>query len=376
MNDPGSTWERQLATGIQALLAAPADEGIIRVAVLTDGASAVRGLANTLAHLGDRGIGGLEIDLTDASSRLAVAQELTRWHYNLVHVCAPNQAGIAATLIARVLGVPIVGSYNAEQSAPVHTAFYRQCRIVLSPRRCDDAALGRIGIGADRIVRWEPGVDLRRFSPARYDPAALSSAQSIPQTCSFNVLYAGGLERDHGTDLLAEAFLIARDRNPSLHLVLVGCGPERPTLQARLGSAATFLGPLAGDTLARVYATADLFVVPSGTDACGQAILEAQASGLPVLAVNGAVSAELIESGRSGCLAPPDPQALASALRSLARRTAMRDRLATGGLFAARDRSLERSLAQLAIGYDRALRHAPDERLAAAADLTEVSRAA
>jgi glycosyltransferase involved in cell wall biosynthesis len=232
-----------------------------------------------------------------------------------------------------------------------------------------------MGIPAGRIVRWESGVDLRRFSPARYDPAALGQRGSLSQACRFNVLYAGRLECDHATDLLAEAFLIARDRDPGLHLVLAGCGPAQPALQSRLGTAATFLGALAADALARVYATADLFIVPSSTDAVGQAILEAQASGLPVLAVDGAVPAELIESGRSGCLAPADPEALACALRSLARRIAMRDRLVTGGLFAARERSLERSLAQLAIGYDRALR-ASHEPITWMADLREVSRAA
>src|ERR1700729_3900457 len=100
MSDRTSSWERQLATGIQALLAAPPDDDATRVAVLTDGAGSVRGLVNTLAHLGDRGIGGLEIDLSEAATRVDVAEELTRWHYDLVHVCAPHQAGIAATLIA------------------------------------------------------------------------------------------------------------------------------------------------------------------------------------------------------------------------------------------------------------------------------------
>ena len=132
MSDRGNGWERELATGIQALLAAPPDDDATRVAVLTDGAGSVRGLANTLAHLGDRGICGLEIDLSEASSRSAAAEELTRWHYDLVHVCAPHQAGIAAMLIARVLGVPVVGSYNAQLPGPDHSVFHRQCRIVLS----------------------------------------------------------------------------------------------------------------------------------------------------------------------------------------------------------------------------------------------------
>jgi glycosyltransferase involved in cell wall biosynthesis len=93
----------------------------------------------------------------------------------------------------------------------------------------------------------------------------------------------------------------------------------------------------------------------STTDTFGQVILEAQASGLPVLAVDAGGPAELIEDGRSGCLVPPDPESLANALRGLARREAIRERLATGGLLSVRERSWQRSLDQLAHGYARAL---------------------
>jgi glycosyltransferase involved in cell wall biosynthesis len=107
--------------------------------------------------------------------------------------------------------------------------------------------------------------------------------------------------------------------------------------------------------LAQVYASADLFMFASTTDTFGQVILEAQASGLPVLAVDAGGPAELIEDGRSGCLVAPEPELLASALRGLARREAIRERLATGGLLAVGERSWERSLDQLADGYARAL---------------------
>jgi glycosyltransferase involved in cell wall biosynthesis len=347
-------------------------------------------------QLRERGVPGHEIDVigTDASvdrrltavaevelplypglrlgvpSLFAVAQALTEGRYDLVHVCAPGPAGIAALLIARVMGIPIAGSYHTELGAyagmrsgdpliehvagSVLAAFYGQCRVVLSPSRSADTSIGRLGISAERIHRWERGVDLERFNPARYSPDALPH-WIADEGHRFNVLYAGRLSSEKGVELLAEAFLIAHDRNPRLHLLLAGGGPEQELLRSRLGGAATFLGWLEGDTLAQTYASADLFVFPSTTDTFGQVILEAQASGLPVLAVDAGGSAELIETGRSGCLVEPQPAALADAIGGLARRGALRERIATGGLLAVGARSWERSLAQLGDGYATAI---------------------
>lgn len=68
--------------------------------------------------------------------------------------------------------------------------------------------------------------------------------------------------------------------------MLAGGGPEEEGLRERLGSHATFLGWLGGQDLARAYASADAFLFASRTDTFGQVILEAQASGLPVIAVD------------------------------------------------------------------------------------------
>jgi glycosyltransferase involved in cell wall biosynthesis len=275
-----------------------------------------------------------------------------------------------------VMGLPVIGSYHTELQAYARlrtgdprverlvqmalAVFYGQCRVVLSPSRAADESLQQLGVPAERIMRWDRGVDLERFGPARYAPHTLPD--------SFNVLYVGRLSKEKGVDLLAEAFLVSRDRDPRLHLVLAGRGPEEETLRRRLGDAATFLGWVDGDDLPRTYASADLFMFASSTDTFGQVILEAQASGLPVLAVDAGGPAELIEDGRSGCLVAPEAEALGLALRGLARREAIRERLSTGGLLAVRERSWGRSLAQIATGYARAID--------AAAPPAEVPRAA
>jgi glycosyltransferase involved in cell wall biosynthesis/predicted metal-dependent phosphoesterase TrpH len=376
------------------------DSDATRVAVIADGVGAVHGVAHTLQQLRERGVPGHEVEVigTDATvdrrlpavaevelplypglklgvpSIFSMTEALTERRYDLIHVCAPGPAGIMATIIAKVMGLPLLGSYHTELQAYARArsgdprieglvaaavkAFYGQCDVVLSPSESADTSLRSIGIA--NIGRWDRGVDLERFNPARYAPEAL------PDT-GFNVLYVGRLSKEKGVELLAESFLIAHDRDPRLHLVLAGRGPEEQALKKRLGSAATFLGWVEGDELARVYASADLFVFPSSTDTFGQVVLEAQASGLPVLAVNQGGPTDLIEDGRSGCLVPPEAQELATAIKGLARREAIRDRIATGGLLAVRGRSWERSLGQLASGYALAAAQASDDQQLGAA---------
>lgn len=84
-------------------------------------------------------------------------------------------------------------------------------------------------------------------------------------------------------------------------------------------------------------------------------ILEAQASGLPVIAVDAGGPRELIAHTRTGWLCPPDADLLAAALTDLARRPALRERLSAAGLEAVRHRSWTSALRQLADGYRRAL---------------------
>ena len=102
-------------------------------------------------------------------------------------------------------------------------------RRAVAQRRPTDERLRQLGIAPERIGRWDRGVDLERFDPALRTPGSLPGA--------INVLYAGRLTKEKGVELLADAFLAARRRDPRLHLVLAGGGPEEQALRARLGDA-------------------------------------------------------------------------------------------------------------------------------------------
>jgi glycosyltransferase involved in cell wall biosynthesis/predicted metal-dependent phosphoesterase TrpH len=371
-----------------------------RVALVADAIGGMHGVTNTLAELRERGVPGFEVEVigTDAhvDRRLpavaevdipfyaglrvgvpalpAVVDALAEGRYDAVHVCSPGPAGIAARLIAKAMGLPVVASHHTELAAyaavrsadprlelgmtMVLAGFYGAADRVLSPSAASDERLQRLGVAAQRIGRWDRGVDLKRFAAGRRGclPGGIS------------VLYAGRLTREKGADLLADAFLAAHDRDPRLHLVLAGGGPEESLLRERLGATATFLGWLAGDALADAYASADVFLFASRTDTFGQVILEAQASGLPVVAVAEGGPAGLIRDGETGRLCPPEPHALADAVVQLAADSAARERIGRAARAAVAPRSWEASLQRLADGYRIGIEAAADAGVAVDTD--------
>jgi glycosyltransferase involved in cell wall biosynthesis/predicted metal-dependent phosphoesterase TrpH len=365
----------------------------LRVAVIADGIASTHGVTRTIEQIRERGVPGFEVEVigTDAGvdRRLPAATELevpfyegmklgvpgvpdmvetlAEGNYDLVHVTAPGPAGIAATLLSRITGAPLIASHHTELAAYAGLrsgdgnleamaqialgAFYRAPRRVLSPSPGADRSLIELGVADARIDRWERGVDTTRFDPEK------AVRDAYPG--EIKVLYAGRLTREKGVDLLAESFLRARRRDPRLHLLLAGGGPEEGELRERLGEHATFLGWLEGEGLPRAYASADVFLFCSRTDTFGQAILEAGASGLPTVAVAEGGPAALIENRHTGLLCRPDADHLAGALLQLASSPLLRRHLGSSAVRAVRARSWERSMEQLAAGYRRALAGAP-----------------
>jgi len=306
----------------------------------------------------------------------AAVQLLADGGFDAIHVCSPGPAGIAGVLVARALSLPLVGSYHTELTAYADlrsgqrhvtdamslavSAFYNACDVVLSPSVASDTALAGIGMGAEKILRWDRGVDTARFDPS------LRGTSLLPRR-KLNVLYSGRITREKGVDLLADAFLLARERDTQLHLVLAGGGPEQERLAERLGEHATFLGWLSGAELARAYASADLFLFPSATDTFGQVILEAQASGLAVIAVAEGGPLSLIEDRVTGLLCEASAPALADALLELACSPLLRETLSRAALASVRERTWERALERLGEGYRRVLRASESTEAAHAA---------
>jgi glycosyltransferase involved in cell wall biosynthesis/predicted metal-dependent phosphoesterase TrpH len=360
-----------------------------RVALVADGLGSMHGVTHTIQQIRDRGVPGFDVEVigTDADvdrrlsavaevdvpfynglkigvpSITAITEAIAEGRYDLVHVCSPGPAGVAAWGIAKVLELPLLGSYHTElgayaglRSGMGHMEmmvdfalgkFYGTCDVVLSPSAATDDRLQKIGVDPATIGRWDRGVDLKRFDPGLRDESLLPG--------EVNVLYVGRLTKEKGVELLADAFLTARARDPRLHLVLAGGGPEEDVLRDRLGDHATFLGWKYGDDLAQIYASADAFLFASCTDTFGNVVLEAQASGLPVVAVGEGGPATLIDHGETGLLTVAEAQALATALHQIVDSPLLAERLRRSAQIAVRARTWDAAMERLADGYRNAL---------------------
>ncbi len=249
-----------------------------------------------------------------------------------LHVSTPGPIGLAALLGARILKLPIHGTYHTqipqyarqltgdegmEDLAWKYTLwFYNQMDKVFAPSQETARELQSRGVRPDKLLVYPRGVDVQAFHPGkrngflkRYDVAEGPS-----------LLFVGRLSKEKNLDVLAEAFLELSPAHPGMNLVLVGDGPYAPALKEKLnGTRCVFTGALDGEELAACYASCDLFVFPSLTDTFGNVILEAQASGLPTIVSNvGGPKENVIPDETGLILADMTSATLAAAIRELA----------------------------------------------------------
>jgi len=163
--------------------------------------------------------------------------------------------------------------------------------------------------------------------PARYTPAAHSGS---------SLLFVGRLAGVKGVPILLEALEGLIETHPDTHLRLIGDGPERAALERHvaergLSDRVSFLGYRSQSEVAEALTTTDAFVLPSFAEGVPVVLMEAMASGVPVVTTQIAGVPELVNHGSCGWLVPPgDVAALRIALERVLRSRA--ERLAMGEL--------------------------------------------
>ena len=285
---------------------------------------------------------------------------------DVVHVATPGPVGLCGLLVGRLLGIPVVGSYHTElgpyalhltRDALVADAidvyvdwFYRQCATVLAPTRAVAAALA--GRGHSAVGVWGRGVDPARFGPSRRDEEL--RRELLGEQGEILLLSVSRLSAEKRVGVLLDAYALLTLERRDVRLVVVGDGPARRELELTAPAGTRFVGELTGDALGALYASADVFCFPSTTDTFGQVLLEAGASGLPVVAANAGGAPELVADGTTGLLVPPEEaRPLAAALAQLAADPVLRSRLGRAGREAALGRTWPAAIRQLSAVYAR-----------------------
>jgi glycosyltransferase involved in cell wall biosynthesis len=294
-----------------------------------------------------------------------VGRALRRFGPDLIHAVNPFILGPGGIFYARRLGVPLVASYHTNVAAYAryyHLNFWsdaarwwtRQLHNRAEINLCtSEATLSYLlEEGIKRVRLWPQGVDARRFHPEKASEEwrwRLSGGHPSEKI----LLYVGRLAPEKGIERL-EALLRGV---PGTRLAIVGDGPARRDLERGFaGTPTVFTGVLQGEDLAAAYASADAFLFPSTTDTLGLAMIEALASGLPIIAARSGASHEVVSEGENGLLYEANSApSLVAAVRMLFSDDGFREGLARGARAAAEERDWEASSRTLRGYYEQAL---------------------
>jgi glycosyltransferase involved in cell wall biosynthesis len=215
--------------------------------------------------------------------------------------------------------------------------------------------------GFRRLMLWKRGVDSLLFRPGRPGRVAVRRALGWGPD-DVVVSYVSRIAAEKNVDYLADALAIVATRRPEVRILLVGDGPSRPALEKRIGSFSHFAGYRQGEELADHYAASDIFAFSSLTETFGNVVLEAMASGLPVVALRAGGVGETVVSGATGTLVEPSepPGSLAAALLHLIEDRERRSKMAD----TAREYALTQSWDAIMGGLRERYRLVIDERAA------------
>ena len=247
---------------------------------------------------------------------LEVIEYLERNRFNEVIISTPGPMGLTALAAAKLLGMRTTGIYHTDFPQIVRDCtsdqamgdltwklmlwFYDQMDRVLAPSRCYMRQLSEGGIQSEKISLLGRGVDRGMFHPRRAVPGYWNQ---YGLNGDFKFLYVGRISPDKNIELLLKSFEKLLDSGRKADLAVVGDGPLLDKLKAlHKNPRIAYTGFLQGEQLAAAYATSDVMVFPSVTDTFGNAVLEAQASGLPAIVSNQGGPAEIVSANNSGII--------------------------------------------------------------------------
>ncbi len=201
-------------------------------------------------------------------------------------------------------------------------------RVLIGPQA--DLAQAQEMFG-DRVGVLRRGIDRTRFTPARRDRVRLAVKHGIAPD-RFVLFFAGRVDRGKSVMTLAEATRILLARGHKIHALIAGEGSDAPAIRAMLGRDATLPGNVPQDVAAWFYASSDLFVFPSRVEIAPNVVLEAKASGLPVVVAPEGGGVFVRAPGRDGTIVDSsDPAAWADAIGELIADPARRGAIAAAG---------------------------------------------
>lgn len=223
---------------------------------------------------------------------------------DLLHAHLPN-AHLLAGLAGKLTGTPVVATIHGRQLGPLDLEVHRLCGSHLSVV-CKQSYFNALGMGvnAAQLSCDTNGVDTQMFQPLATRSAGLRSALGLAESTPL-VGFVGRLSPEKGPDVFVRSALLLLSRRAEAHCVMVGEGPLRDATaqliaQCGLTDRVHLLG--GRDDMPQVYNELDVVVSTSHSEAMPLALMEAMASGVPVVATRVGGVPDMVEHGQTGWL--------------------------------------------------------------------------
>jgi phosphatidylinositol alpha 1,6-mannosyltransferase len=288
----------------------------------------------------------------------AIRRDLACFKPELIHVATPDILCTRAQTFAHQTGVPIVASlhthfetyldyYRLGWARPLIEAhlrrFYRRSDHVLAPTPALVAEMQRLR-GNDQASLWARGVDREQFRPGRRN-MQWRRPQGIADD-EVAILFFGRLVLEKGVATFVDLLATLQQRGFRIRPLLVGDGPARALFDRLEGVVSP--GHLQGIDLATAVASADIMLTPSMTETFGNVVLEAMASGLPIVSADAPSARALLDDGVTGYLCPArDVGCYLKSLEALIGSRERRDEMGTRALRASEAYSWDRESARV-----------------------------
>ena len=284
---------------------------------------------------------------------------------NLIHISTPCTLGHIAAAYAKARNLPIIGTYHSHTlkligdhyfsftiplAKYLFRKFYNAFDLLLVPTQTVMDHLKDSGIHIPMKI-WGRGVETDFFNPAHRSSELRKKwgAQEHPV-----ILYAGRLVKEKGLSKLVTAYHQIKKRHPEALWWIAGQGTLEKKLKKLLPDV-RFLGHLSREKLRGVYASSDIFVCPSATETFGNAVVEAMASGLPVITTNEGGSAELVQRAYQNNVTifpAGQSEVLAQKISLLIQDQALRQQLSQQSLAFAKQQQWSPLLDQIVLHYE------------------------
>jgi glycosyltransferase involved in cell wall biosynthesis len=239
--------------------------------------------------------------------------------------------------------------------------FHNRTRETYVPSRATIADLESRGF--ERLVLWPRGVDSTLFHPDRPARARVREALGFASD-EVVIAYVSRIAAEKNIGYLVDSLARVEAERPDARFLFVGDGPEREAVEHAMGPHARFVGYRSGEDLADHYAAADLFAFSSLTETFGNVVLEAMASGLPVVALGAGGVADIVRTGENGVLLSADAaaQEFAACVSTLVADTCERRRMSTAARAYALEQSWDEIMRMLRSRYEHVIESAEAQR--------------